>query len=363
VDSLDQHPLNRKYKGRNQVYLAVNEALSMMEVAKLSMPKGIIILSDDRNMMPNFQGEDPVERSKKLDIPLYGITYFNNKFSYETPDLCAQTYGFHFTEAGNDVVTATVQLTGYLNGFNDRYAGLYYPFFYTSSFEKDGQSHTVKVDSQSDQTAFILNSPNKTLGEWIEENLILFVAIILVVIFSIVMLIILIRKRNKKRREDEQLKEEHLKELERIQSESDRKIALQENEIKGIQNRAQQEKTEQEALKRQAEQEEEDQRQFQKMLERGNLPWFEYKVGNDAGSYQIASPRLTVGRDNSSDWVVPHKTVSRKHFEITFKDHVYTIKDLGSSNGLSVNGQVVSTCELRHGDLIQAGELVLTFHI
>jgi pSer/pThr/pTyr-binding forkhead associated (FHA) protein len=99
------------------------------------------------------------------------------------------------------------------------------------------------------------------------------------------------------------------------------------------------------------------------MLERGNLPWFEFKVGDNAGSYQIASPRLTVGRDASSDWVIPHPTVSRKHFELLFKDYVYSIVDLNSSNGLKVNGEKVKKIELRHGDIIHAGDLILTFHI
>jgi hypothetical protein len=363
VDSLDFHPKNRSYSGKNQVYLAVNEALKLMEESGLNMPKGIFILSDDRNMTPNFQGEDPVERSRMLDIPIYGIIYNNQQFTYETPDLCKQTFGFHFTEAGNDLNSAVSALIGYINGFNDRYAGLYYSFNYNSTFEKDGASHTVKVDSQKDQTAFIINAPSKTIGEWIEDNLILFIVGLVCFLGLIVFVIVYVKKNNRKKRELEAQQQEHLNELERIQAESDRKLKAQESEIQGIRDKASRDQADQEQQKRKAEQEAEDQVQFQKMLERGNLPWFEYKVGQDSGSYQIASPRLTVGRDNSSDWVVPHPTVSRKHFELTFKDHVYSIKDLNSSNGLMVNGQSVTSCELRHGDVIQAGELLLTFHI
>lgn len=363
IDSLDFHPKNKEYKGQNQIYLAVNEALQLMEKSGLSMPKGIFVLSDDRNMAPSFQGETPVDRSRKLDIPIYSIVYNNAQFRYETPHLCEQTYGFHSTEAGNDLNGAASTLIGYINGFNDRYAGLYYSFKYESSFEKDGESHTVKVDSQSDQTAFIINSPTKTFGEWIEDNMILFIVLVAVFIGSVVFLILFISKKNKKRRALEAEQQEHFNELERIQAESDRKLAEQESEIRGIREKSEREKSEQELQRLKAEQEAEDTRQFQKMLERGNLPWFEFKVGQDSGSYQIASPRLTVGRDNSSDWVIPHPTVSRKHFELTFKDHVYSIKDLNSSNGLMVNGQKVSSCELRHGDLIQAGDLILTFHI
>lgn len=363
IDSIDLHPKNNAYKGKNQVYLAVNEALKMMEDAGLNMPKGIFILSDDRNITPNFQGEDPVERSRKLDIPIYGIIYHNKQFSYETPDLCKQTYGLHFTEEGNDLKSVTSTLIGYINGFNDRAAGLYYGFNYNSSFQKDGESHTVKVDSQTEQTAFIINTPTKTIVEWIADNLFLFIGICVLFTAILIFTILTLKKRKKLKREFERQQEEQLKELERVQAEADRKLADQENELQNIRNREAREKLEQTNQKIKAEQEAEDERQFQKMLERGNLPWFEYRVGNESGSYQIASPRLTVGRDNSSDWVVPHPTVSRKHFELTFKDHIYSIHDLNSSNGLMVNGQLIKNCELRHGDLIQAGELVLTFHI
>jgi len=193
--------------------------------------------------------------------------------------------------------------------------------------------------------------------------LILFIVGLVCFLGLIVFVIVYVKKNNRKKRELEAQQQEHLNELERIQAESDRKLKAQESEIQGIRDKASRDQADQEQQKRKAEQEAEDQVQFQKMLERGNLPWFEYKVGQDSGSYQIASPRLTVGRDNSSDWVVPHPTVSRKHFELTFKDHVYSIKDLNSSNGLMVNGQSVTSCELRHGDVIQAGELLLTFHI
>lgn len=363
IDSLDFHPSNKLYKGKNQIYLAVNEALKMLETDRHTMPTGIIILSDDRNMTPNFQGEHPVERSKKLDIPIYSIVYHNNQFSYETPDLCKQTFGFHYTDPLNDTKDAAASLKGFLNGFIDRHSGLFYPFNYQSTLEKDGLSHTVKVDSQSDQTAFVLNSPKKTLSEWIDDNLILFIVLVIIFIVLIIILIYLIKKRNKKRKEQNELQQEHLLELEKIQEESDRKISEQEQAIREITEREREEKARQEEQVRLAQQEAEDQVQFQKMLERGNLPWFEYKVGTSHGQYQIASPRLTVGRDQSSDWFVPDSTVSRRHFELSFKDYVYTIKDLNSSNGLMVNGHKVTSCELRHGDLIQAGELILTFHI
>jgi pSer/pThr/pTyr-binding forkhead associated (FHA) protein len=99
------------------------------------------------------------------------------------------------------------------------------------------------------------------------------------------------------------------------------------------------------------------------MLERGNLPWFEFRFENESGNCQIESPRFKVGRDASNNWTINHPTVSRNHFILTFRDYKYTIQDVGSSNGLIVNGNKTMEQVLKHGDHIQVGDISLTFHI
>ena len=361
VDSIKYQPRSTLYQGKSQVYLALNEALTLLEQQNLEMPTGIIVVSDDRNFDPNFAGERPVERSRRLNIPVYCICLDRYQKSYEIEDLCKQTYGLYNAFTVQEQASKQIQI--YLKNFIQRQAGLYYPFRYNSTFEKDGKAHLVKIDSPKEKSSFNLTTPNRTLFEWISDNVLLSVGLFLLLISGMVFLWIMAKKNKLSKEALELKKQEQIRAMELQQQEAREKIAKQSQEIDAINQLRQKQKEEQEQLRIKAQQQLEDEMQFKKMLERGNLPWFEFKVGENQGSYQIASPRLSVGRDESSDWVIPHPTVSRKHFELSFKDYVYTIKDLGSANGLFVNGERVKEIELRHGDLIQAGELILTFHI
>jgi hypothetical protein len=363
IDSLDFHPKNDAYRGKNQVYLAVNEALELLENLGSNLPKGIIVLSDDRNMEPIFQGEDPVERSKKLDIPIYGIINGSNTMSFEIEDLCNQTYGEYNQVSSTDINEGVAKLQSYLQNFKKRHQGKYVPFTYSSSFKKDGEAHPVNIYYSKEQSAFVINAPSKNMIEWAEANPLIAILLLFFVIVIILLIIFLVKKEKKKRKLESEENARRLDAMKSSQHESERKIQQQNSEIQAI--RLQEQKAEQERIQNQQQkaQEEADEIQFKKMLERGNLPWFEFVVGTEQGSYQIASPRLSIGRDNSSDWVIAHPTVSRKHIELTFLDYTYTLTDLGSSNGTFVNGQRITSIELKHGDVIQLGEAILTFHI
>lgn len=56
---------------------------------------------------------------------------------------------------------------------------------------------------------------------------------------------------------------------------------------------------------------------------------------------------------------LPFKGISRKHFSVIKKKNEWWIKDLGSTNGILVNGKKVTEAPLHRGDLIQAGTAVI----
>jgi pSer/pThr/pTyr-binding forkhead associated (FHA) protein len=101
------------------------------------------------------------------------------------------------------------------------------------------------------------------------------------------------------------------------------------------------------------------------MKSKGNLPWFDYVIpGMQSIRYEITKSKFVVGRGEDVDLRVNVSTVSKRHFEFWFTQQgEYWVKDLGSSNGLYVNGKKVSQTILRHGDFIQAGEVVFNFYI
>jgi hypothetical protein len=64
---------------------------------------------------------------------------------------------------------------------------------------------------------------------------------------------------------------------------------------------------------------------------------------------------LLVGRHPRCDVVLTDPSVSRRHAQVTFRDGVWVIQDLASTNGTSVNGAWVGRTALRSGDVITLG--------
>jgi len=71
-----------------------------------------------------------------------------------------------------------------------------------------------------------------------------------------------------------------------------------------------------------------------------------------------------IGRSSSNDVCIPDKSISRKHGEIFFDDGVFHIRDLGSRNGIKVDGKRVLAegLALQNGAKIQlAPKTILEF--
>lgn len=73
-------------------------------------------------------------------------------------------------------------------------------------------------------------------------------------------------------------------------------------------------------------------------------------------AYDLASARLLIGRKSKNDIAVHDVNASRTHAELRFEPQgVWTITDLGSTNGTLVNGREVATQPLSEGDRITIG--------
>ncbi|OQW98155.1 MAG: hypothetical protein BWK74_05295 [Desulfobacteraceae bacterium A6] len=69
----------------------------------------------------------------------------------------------------------------------------------------------------------------------------------------------------------------------------------------------------------------------------------------------------TFGRGREAEYLLKdtEDTISRLHFKIFVKKDQFRIKDLGSTNGTRINDIGVEEAELRKGDMISAGKLLL----
>ncbi len=68
-------------------------------------------------------------------------------------------------------------------------------------------------------------------------------------------------------------------------------------------------------------------------------------------------PMLVLGRDPRCDARLDSPLVSRKHCCIMLSESDVIVRDLGSLNGIRINGQKVTTGKLQPGDELSIGDL------
>jgi pSer/pThr/pTyr-binding forkhead associated (FHA) protein len=77
---------------------------------------------------------------------------------------------------------------------------------------------------------------------------------------------------------------------------------------------------------------------------------------------QITGKECTIGRDEDSDILLPHITVSRLHAKITRKSKSQAqLDNLSKKNSILVNGKQIETHQLKTKDSIQIGKFNLVF--
>jgi two-component system, NtrC family, response regulator GlrR len=85
--------------------------------------------------------------------------------------------------------------------------------------------------------------------------------------------------------------------------------------------------------------------------------------GPKAGtSLTSESDRIAIGSHPRNDLVIDEPTVSRFHCEILVEDHGVRVRDLGSRNGIALDGVPVVEAFLRDGSRLQLGRTALVVH-
>jgi FhaA, N-terminal domain/FHA domain len=77
----------------------------------------------------------------------------------------------------------------------------------------------------------------------------------------------------------------------------------------------------------------------------------------------LSGNRVVLGRSREADIVLQDPNVSRRHAELRREDGGWQIVDLGSTNGIKVNGRRVDNQPLRPGDQVTIGVTDLTFEL
>ena len=86
--------------------------------------------------------------------------------------------------------------------------------------------------------------------------------------------------------------------------------------------------------------------------------------GKDTGkNIEITKDEILAGRSLDNDFVISDISVSRKHFKITKEGDRFIIADMGSGNGIKVNGTKTTSTVLSDGDIISVGARQIKFEI
>jgi pSer/pThr/pTyr-binding forkhead associated (FHA) protein len=93
-------------------------------------------------------------------------------------------------------------------------------------------------------------------------------------------------------------------------------------------------------------------------------PFLRITRGPDQGTLiNLAEPpsKLVIGRGEEAGLMLSDPDVSREHIEITRDLDGAVARDLGSKNGLEVNGKRLRERRLRHGDTVRLGETSIVY--
>ena len=87
-----------------------------------------------------------------------------------------------------------------------------------------------------------------------------------------------------------------------------------------------------------------------------------YKVDLERMQADVGSAVLVLGRSSQVDITIDDDNVSRRHAQLTLVANQWAIEDLGSTNGTSLNGDVlIGRRVLRDGDDLRVGSTTIGF--
>ena len=354
---------------------ALYEGIDLLDKFDSSLPKAIIVISEERNNNPKFEqvsNEEVITAAKDKGVVINTIKY--NRFKYEQfsiPTLSARTYGERFVlsqSSGNqrvnynkkgEIEKRVIQIS---KNLVKRSKGNNYEFsFSTKNDIKDGKNYRIQVEvTDSEQVEELFY---KAPGNWVvaqfQKNLILS---LIISVILIALIIILVLKMFRSYKEKALARENEILDQRKKTKQQQEDIDKQNKEIDRIKiEESERQRIETEKLAKEAEDD-----MINKMLHNGTFPILKVIEGNNTKTYEINKPIFTVGRSSSNNLSVNNPHISGNHFTINFDGNNYSLKDVGSTNGTLVNGIIYKgdsgNINLNDGDIIEVTEVTIVFY-
>ena len=84
-------------------------------------------------------------------------------------------------------------------------------------------------------------------------------------------------------------------------------------------------------------------------------------LSSEGYTYVLTLPRTTFGRSPTNDVALSDLRVSRMHAAIVLQHPFALVEDVGSRNGVLLNGRAVMHAALSHGDVLTMGDCLIHF--
>lgn len=340
----------------SDIYNAIDEGLKFFSNIKDTIPKNILLLSDDfPNIVSNVQPSTIAEKSVQMDIPIYGISHNMGYSRYNLimqNQICDPSNGDYFLSGNNDPDEAGTVLGSFVNDMNRNSLGIFRTITFTSNVKKTGEKLPIKVELKDYPVRdFEVRYPFNLL-EWIQEKPLLFVLCIagLVILVS---LIVFLFKKIKKRKELTLSRE---RELAENQKRSQTEIQMLQNQQQQLTAKYEDEKS---AMQRKLQ----DEQLTRKLDLLGLTCQLVYTYDNKSTVIPMKGIHFTVGRLPSNNLSIDLPFISKTHLKIEFNENgAFYVTDLNSTNGTLLNNIRINTAEkLNNGDIISIGKVDIKF--
>lgn len=335
-----------EFPNRSDMYTAIRESMELL--APIEGAKAIIVFTSGYSMKNSGSDSETqvLLKAQQLHIPVYIFQYYyRSGVAPESEGFAKSTFGAF--NSYMDVTTAESALLNLYPQINKRYQGHDYKVSFTANAKRGTEAHMITLSVDGVEIQEQLLPPPHTLGSWVAAYPWWAILITLLLIALIVGIILFIRKTKKDaidyRRELEEIERRRLQDKEAA-----------EQYQRNLENKVRQKQDERQ---RQAENE-----RLLHLMELKNIyPRLICRDRSTTFTYEINKPKTHIGREHDNDLVLSDNKVSRHHAEIVFNGSNFEIVDKGSTNKVIVNGQFVECTTLKCGDIIELGEVTITF--
>lgn len=359
-------------KNTSDIYASLLEGLNKINEHHTSLPKAIVLLSEERNnrFSPEQSSENVVSLARASKVSINTIKYNRANFeTYADPSISKGTYGLHYvlnsSNGNKDIhVSKKNEAINHLTTIFDKIP--------LRSLGSNLNVSALLLDSVLDGGDRILNVSSSDLVKtkikfsakgnlvyasfqqyfWI--TLSISIILLILIIYSVYKLIVSYKQNviDKRNREIE---------FQELQSQQNEQIAGQEKAIRSLKEKDEMTAKEIDLLRKEKSHKNIQKKLLEEMRSHGQLPVLRYSDGLNLEDFVINKPTIWIGREESNDIVISSKNYSKKHFKVCYLNGGYYFEDNKSTNGIIFNGIKKQKSELSNGDTLEIALTKFTF--